>query len=702
MAASLLGHVLGKYEIVDLLGRGGMATVYKAYQRDVDRYVAVKVLPPHPGQDADFVERFRLEARTIARLQHPHILPLYDYGNQDDILYLVTPYLEGGSLSDRIQQGPMPLSEVERVLQQIASALDYAHKHGMIHRDIKPDNVLLSAEGNVQLSDFGIVKLVEGGAALTASGGVVGTPAYMAPEQAQGLPPSPSLDIYALGVVVYEMITGQRPYTADTPMQVLFKHITEPIPDIDQVIDGLPPGIPLVMKRALAKDPAARYPTAGAFAAAFAEALHSQEATLGQSALAGRERPAPQRPITQQATTEESPPVTAAGVGAAAAPAWKANIGWLLLGGFGLFALLAAMVVLLVLFLGRESLGGGISPGTTQEVVGSTREPLAAAVSATPSPPSAAPTRLPSATPLATYGLLSFSTVNSLGDTANLRAENLAPLSEGFYAVWLLRSADGNVLPLGRLSVDAFGSGVLSFTDPEGRILPAVFDAVLITREQQLGDAPSGEAAYSGYIPPELATALGEILVSSEEGRPGESLLEGATQEAQIAARHAGLASGAVDIGGMRLHAEHTVNILLGTQDDLNGDGRGENPGLGFGLPYFLDHIDERLAAVFDAAENWPLPQTDIDLIRVCVTNNRTWMAQVVELERAILAASDFDAVMPQAATSADMAARLFDGYDLNGDGQVQPFEGECGLKQIAEYGIAGGSMAILQGPPPL
>lgn len=247
VSASLVGRTLGKYEIVGLIGQGGMATVYKAYQREIDRHVALKVLPPHPGQDPQYVERFRLEARTVARLQHPHILPLYDYGNQDDILFLVTAYVEGGSLGDRIRHGPMPLADVDHVLRQISSALDYAHKNGMIHRDIKPDNILLDKEGNALLTDFGIVKLAEGDANLTATGGMIGTPAYMSPEQGQGLPVSPATDVYSLGVVVFEMISGQQPYTADTGLQIVLKHITEPIPSVVEIKPGVPPAVDLVL-----------------------------------------------------------------------------------------------------------------------------------------------------------------------------------------------------------------------------------------------------------------------------------------------------------------------------------------------------------------------------------------------------------------------------------------------------------------------
>src|SRR5690606_28388157 len=151
-----------------------MATVYKGYQADIDRHVAIKVLPPHPGQDDGYITRFQQEARTIARLQHPHIISVYDYGEEDGTLYLVSPLIDGGTLSDRIRKGALSPVETESLLRQIGQALDYAHRNGVIHRDIKPDNVLLDREGNALLTDFGIAKIIEGSTALTATGGLVG------------------------------------------------------------------------------------------------------------------------------------------------------------------------------------------------------------------------------------------------------------------------------------------------------------------------------------------------------------------------------------------------------------------------------------------------------------------------------------------------------------------------------------------------
>ncbi|MBN1966982.1 MAG: protein kinase [Anaerolineae bacterium] len=722
MATSLEGRNLGKYKIVGLIGRGGMAAVYKGFQSDVERYVAIKVLPPHPGQDPQFVERFRLEARTIANMQHPNILPLYDYGTDDEILYLVMPYIEGGSITERITRGPMPVEEVERIVRQVASALDYAHRQGVVHRDIKPDNILLSSEGHATIADFGIVKMVAaGGSNLTATGGMVGTMAYMAPEQAQGKEVSAASDIYSFGVTVYEMLTGRQPYIADTPMQVMFKHISDPIPDIREHIANMPPDLSLVMQRVLAKDPDARYPRAGEFAVAFAKAVRGVEgaalvrddaATQAQTPTSARPlitatEPDPERTMAGPtlAVSGESPTTLVTGQGGGSGGINR----WLLLGGLGAVIVVA---VLLVALLGGQG-GGEVAASDTPAAAETGGATAAVAVvedtatdlpTATPTDtPQPTQTPLPTATPIPTFGRVSFTTTNSLGDTVNLQVDGLAATSGGeHYTAWLVRTTDGTAQALGRVSMDAMGSGVLSYVDADARALPALFNAVLITREAgEAGDAPAGEVAYHGYVPVELTDALREILVASDDGVSGGSLLAGAIREAEIALQHAGLASGAGNIGGRHSHAEHTVNILLGTTDDLDGSGSGQNPGLGIGVVFFLDRIDGDLQAAADEAADWPLLQRDIELIRVCVANSRQWLGEAVTLEREMLGTDDFDATLTQATRSTELAAMLLNGTDLNMNGQIEPFEGECGLQQIDDYGVVLGAMAIQAGPLP-
>ncbi len=270
---NLIGRQIGHYKIVRELGRGGMATVYLAQQTTMnDRQVAIKVLPREFLHDPQFIERFKREVTLVAELEHPHILPVYDFGEIDRIPFIVMRYLAGGSLRDQIEQGLPPLADLERPIKQVCAALDFAHAEGIIHRDLKPSNIMLDERGNAYLSDFGIAQIMQDAGRLTGSA-VIGTPAYMSPEQAEGRPLDARSDVYALGVVLFEMVTGREPYQADTPMAMLLKQITEPMPSPRAYRPDLPEAVEEVILRATLKDPAGRYPSAGAFAEAFSEAL---------------------------------------------------------------------------------------------------------------------------------------------------------------------------------------------------------------------------------------------------------------------------------------------------------------------------------------------------------------------------------------------------------------------------------------------
>jgi serine/threonine protein kinase len=273
------GQMLGPYRIINQVGKGGMATVYKAYQPSIDRYVAIKVLPSQLAESREFATRFQQEARIIAKLEHPHILPVFDYGESDGVAYFVMRYMDAGTLKEKMIEGrPLPLNDIDRLFTQLAEALSYAHTHGIVHRDLKPANVLIDAHGNVFLTDFGIAKLLESASPrLTQTDAIMGTPAYISPEQAQGQTVDQRSDIYSLGIILYEMVTGSVPFTAETPLAVLFKHISDPLPPPSLIKPDVPPGIEKVILKALAKDPRDRFATAAEFVAAWKRALEARE-----------------------------------------------------------------------------------------------------------------------------------------------------------------------------------------------------------------------------------------------------------------------------------------------------------------------------------------------------------------------------------------------------------------------------------------
>ena len=268
---NLVDKTLGSYQILQEIGRGGMGVVYRAYQPSLNRYVAIKVLPPALAYDRELVERFLREARAAAKLRHPNIVVIHDVGQQGGLYYIVMELIEGHTLAQLIErQGALPLARTVRIVQQVGDALDYAHQGGFIHRDVKPANIFVGPNDHVTLTDFGIAKAAAG-TSLTRTGALMGTPEYMAPEQATGQPVTPAVDQYALGIVAYQMLSGQVPFHAESPHAVLYQHVQQPPPPLPAQL-SLPPTVSAVLGRALAKEPLQRFASTGEFAEALAQA----------------------------------------------------------------------------------------------------------------------------------------------------------------------------------------------------------------------------------------------------------------------------------------------------------------------------------------------------------------------------------------------------------------------------------------------
>ncbi|MCX6070769.1 MAG: serine/threonine-protein kinase [Chloroflexi bacterium] len=254
----LVGRTIGRYHILEQVGQGGMSSVFRAVELTTNRTVAIKVISPYLANEPQFKARFEREIRLLRRLQHPNIIPILDFGEAEGLAFIVMPFIATGTLHERLQEGPLDPMQGGRIIDQIASALTCAHEDGVIHRDVKPSNVLLDQQGNAILSDFGFARPQDASQNLTGSA-LIGTPAYMSPEQCRGEPLDARSDQYSFAIMLYQITTGQLPFDGETPMAVAMKHVSVPLPRPRSVSPSLPEGVELVLIKALAKDPALRF-----------------------------------------------------------------------------------------------------------------------------------------------------------------------------------------------------------------------------------------------------------------------------------------------------------------------------------------------------------------------------------------------------------------------------------------------------------
>ena len=693
-----IGKTIGKVRIERVIAKGGMAEVYLGMHLTLDRPVAVKVMHNYVESDPELQSRFEREAKVVAGLRHPNIVQIFDFDTAEGHPYIVMEYLMGPSLAVYLRglhsrNRRLQPAQIARLLITIATALDYAHERGVVHRDIKPGNIILhnktkdvSPDQSITertepvITDFGLVRIAQA-TTQTASGAVSGTPAYMSPEQAQGLKVDHRTDIYSLGVVLYEMIAGRIPFEGDTSWTLIFKHINEPPPSIE----GLAPEVQQVINRALAKKPEDRYQTARDLAADYMDAI-------GMIAEAGTLRmslPASRTPVT--GTISRGGP-------SSAAPAWTRLAAFMTLGLF---------VVALALFVIPRFMGPNQpQPISTQPALPT--EPPTEDHSTDP-----APTEPNGVVPVAAgepIGLLRFQDGTAPADAITLSASSMTlPVEGSHYEAWLIQDDAEQRIPLGTIEFDPQGQGSLNYVDGEGRNLLGVYSALEITIEPN-DDNPnsSNNIAFTVRLPENGLTHVRHLL-HSFGATPNEiGFIRGLDTNTKLLTELSAQMLAAFEAGNeseLLLQAERMLSVVVGNKStdykDWNLNGTVDDPGDGYGLLLNEDQLGY-IQGTFTHAD---LARTATDAtanmlthgqhVQACATNLSDWTAQLRAQLIAILenpSNPDREAAIRQAVA---LANQIRNGLDVNGNENIEPIPGEGGAVTAYEHAYYMADMLI-------
>jgi len=503
-----IGENVGPYRITEQLGQGGMATVYKAYHAALDRYVALKVLHPAFSEDKTFELRFQREARVVARLEHPHIVPVYDYAEHEHRPYLVMKFIEGETLKARLSRGALSSEEIQRVVDSVGSALAYAHKQGILHRDIKPSNVLIATDGTMYLADFGLARIAQAGESTLSSDSIMGTPQYISPEQAMGKKDlDEGTDIYSFGVMLYELVVGQVPFNADTPFSIIHDHIYSPLPMPREVNPKVPESVERVLLKALAKERADRYDSVDSLVRAFKKAwdaagvpMQGTALTLPKAVSASKTAAASRAPKVEQPVET----VTAKQVGAQ-----KRTSPWMFIAG--------GVVIVLCCLFGFVAFRNGRLNNNLPAFFNSTR--TAAPAVATLPPPTLPATQVPPTALAATFTPAPPPAVATAQQQVQQTPNDpnaLLTLSEAYWDAKMPRPAYETLLKASDLAGqdrNFLQKAALDFSSREAGVASAALYLRLI-RTYPLGGVPQDtlihfqEAAYKAAMNPELPVYL--------------------------------------------------------------------------------------------------------------------------------------------------------------------------------------------------
>ena len=658
--ADWAGKTLGKVHIEELVARGGMAEVYTGAHESFGR-VAVKVMRGLLERDSDQLARFQREAEVIEDLRHPNIVQMFEYAIIDESPYLVMEYIPGPSLATYLKKlqdnkQRLPIGLVAQILKSIASALDYAHLKGLVHRDIKPANVLLRSQSepvelgkplpaDVEpiLTDFGLVRLLDSTMHTTA-GSVSGTPAYMSPEQARGEKVDKRTDIYALGIMLYEMLAGIVPFQADTTFGMLMKHINEPPPPVK----GISPELQDLINRALAKKPEYRYESAGELANEFMALFNGQTISPGTMHIAEIMRK--EAGEAQQSKTQPE----------------GRRFNWVRIG----IEIAIAAILLFVIY----------------RVVDSNRQ-----IAIAPNVP---------------IGRLRFEDSGFYVDALSLTLNSNVPQPEEgmHYEVWLIADDGETARDIGPVIYGPSGIGRLDYSEPNLENLLRNYNQVQITLEQNdvAVSAPTGEVVYSSIFPPESLAMIRHLLVAHEtpdEGPLMQNLWWYSSEYVNDSINGDPESNGNVGIvqafengdeAALRKRTEEVINQIVGNLSDryldYDNDGETDVAGDGYGS---LPQGEERLGYIresalyaqrtADASDSTANIRTYNENVQICLQNVETWTIEILDLALRLNDMPFGPEMEPIVSQLSTLGVHLIDGVDTNENGRVDPIAGECG-----------------------
>jgi len=695
-----IGKTIGKVRIEKYLARGGMAEVYLATHLTLDRPVAVKVMHSFIEESPELQTRFQREARVVAALRHPNIVQIYDFDAYEGHPYIVMEYLKGASLSAYLRNlheknSILPFVKIGRLLGSLSSGLDYAHTQGVIHRDIKPANILLhSKSGDFSIdrpltksiepiiTDFGLVRIAHS-TIKTATGLVSGTPAYMSPEQAQGSNVDHRTDIYSLGVVLYELLAGRVPFEGDSTMAVIYKHINESPPPIENI----PAQIQSIITKALAKNQDDRYQNARDLAEDFHDAIGMH----AESEVVHTPQIRTSRPATVSNTVSITQKSTRNPIWIGAAIVACACVSVFALGAAGI----SAASILPRLKSAQANPTGVVLP---TEMVHPTDEQILP-VPVTGNEP---------------VGVLRFQNGAGLMDQVTITASLDLPPENLQYEAWLIDDDHEASRSLGVLKSNDTGQFTLAFVDPQNQNLMGEFNRMEITLEPNPDDSPnsSRNVAYSSAVPLGSLGHIRHLMAGTEEtpnqiavtvGLMNNITLINQTTSAMAQAYTAG------DKVSMRANAEAIANLIVGKEDpklyfDWDGNGTLNDPGDRYGLLIngtqagYLDGMIHHASYSAAATGSTSFIRTHAEHVEICIQNLETWATELRDIAIRIARASDDQDMGADINLATALANQMLNGLDIDGNETVDPISGEGGALTAVEHAEYMSDMVILPG----